>query len=184
MTLLNRLLHPSARPLRLVRKEAQPPANTYQAVAELTGSLRHHREMPLRLQHEWLAAFLAFVMLTGLVAGLYLNVTARTAITGREIQSLEAEIAANKRDNADLQTQIAALLSHQSLSQRARSLGFEPVQRQEVEYIVVPGYFPSQGVQFVQPVAETDLLTARPEYNESLFEWLGRQLESASRPLE
>lgn len=183
MTLLHRLLRPSARPLRLVRQKSEPPASAYQAVAEVVGTLRQHQAMPIRFQHEWLAAFLALVMMAGLVAGLYLNVTARTAITGREIQTLEAEIAANKRDNADLQTHIAALLSSQALSQRARSLGFEPVQREEVEYIVVPGYFPPQGVTFVQPAAETDLLAARPEYNESLFEWLGRQLEAASRPL-
>ncbi|PWH17853.1 MAG: hypothetical protein DDG60_01305 [Anaerolineae bacterium] len=183
MTILQRLLHPSIRPVRLARKKTEVPTNTYQAVAELAGTLRHHQEMPLRIQREWLAAFLALVMMAGLIAGLYLNVTARTAITGREIQSLEAEIAANKRDNADLQTHIAALLSNQSLSQRARSLGFQPVERDEVEYIVVPGYFPPQAATFVQPMAETDLLAARPEYNESLFEWLGRQIESASRPV-
>jgi cell division protein FtsL len=186
MTILNRLLHPSARPIRAVRKKVEKTEkadNPYQAVAELAGTLRHHQEMPIRFQREWLAAFLVGVILLGLVAGLYLNVSARAAITGREIQSLEAEIAANKRDNADLQTHIAILLSNQSLSQRARALGFEPVKRDDVEYIVVPGYFPPQGINFVQPTIETDLLATKPEYSESLFDWLGRQIEAASRPL-
>jgi cell division protein FtsB len=186
MTILNRLLHPSARPIRAVRKKVEKTekADTpYQAVAELAGTLRHHQEMPIRFQREWLAAFLVGVILLGLVAGLYLNVSARAAITGREIQSLEAEIAANKRDNADLQTHIAILLSNQSLSQRARALGFEPVKRDDVEYIVVPGYFPPQGINFVQPTIETDLLATKPEYSESLFDWLGRQIQAASRPL-
>ncbi len=187
MTILNRLLNPSARPVKAVRKKAEKAEKAdspYQAVAELAGTLRHHQEMPLRFQREWLAAFLVGVMLLGLVAGLYLNVSAHAAITGREIQGLEAEIAANKRDNADLQTQIAVLLSNQSLSQRARALGFEPVKREDVEYIVVPGYFPPQGINLVQPAVETDLLATKPEYAESLFEWLGRQMESASRPLQ
>lgn len=183
MTILSRLMNPSARPVKAVRKKAEKADSPYQAVAELAGTLRHHQEMPIRFQREWLAAFLVGVMLLGLVAGLYLNVSARAAITGREIQSLEAEIAANKRDNADLQTQIATLLSNQSLSQRARALGFEPVKRDDVEYIVVPGYFPTQGITLVQPAAETDLLATKPEYTESLFEWLGRQIEAASRPL-
>lgn len=183
MTILSRLMNPSARPVKAVRKKAEKADSPYQAVAELAGTLRHHQEMPIRFQREWLAAFLVGVMLLGLVAGLYLNVSARAAITGREIQSLEAEIAANKRDNADLQTQIATLLSNQSLAQRARALGFEPVKREDVEYIVVPGYFPPQGLNLVQPVAETDLLATKPEYSESLFEWLGRQMEAASRPL-
>ncbi len=184
MTILSRLMNPSARPVKAVRKKAEKADSPYQAVAELAGTLRHHQEMPIRFQREWLAVFLVGVMLLGLVAGLYLNVSARAAITGREIQSLEAEIAANKRDNADLQTQIATLLSNQSLSQRARALGFEPVKREDVEYIVVPGYFPPQGINLVQPVAETNLLAKKPEYSESLFEWLGRQMEAASRPLQ
>ncbi len=183
MTILSRLLNPSARPARVARKKAENPDGPYQAIAELAGTLRHHQEMPIRFQREWLAAFLAGVMLLGLVAGLYLNVTARAAITGREIQSLEVEIAANKRDNADLQTQIAILLSNQSLSQRAQAMGFKPVKRDDVEYIVVPGYFPAQGISLVQPAAETDLLAIKPEYTESLFEWLGRQMEAASEPL-
>ncbi len=180
MTILSRLLNPSARSVRVVRKKADNP---YQAIAEMAGTLRFHQEIPLRFQREWLAIFLAGVMLLGLVAGLYLNVTARAAITGREIQSLKVEIAANERDNADLQTQIAGLLSNQALSQRAQALGFEPVSREEVEYIVVAGYFPQPGLHFAQPVAETDLLATKPEYTESLFEWLGRQLEAASKPL-
>ncbi|GAB4493007.1 MAG: hypothetical protein Fur0016_29030 [Anaerolineales bacterium] len=184
MTILSRLLNPSARPVKVVRKQADTADNRYQAIAELAGTLRHHQEMPIRFQREWLAVFLVGVMLLGLVAGLYLNVSARAAITGREIQSLEAEIAANKRDNADLQTQIAVLLSNQSLSQRARALGFEPITRENVEYIVVPGYFPSHGINLVQPVDQTDLLATKPEYSESLFEWLGRQMEAASRPLQ
>lgn len=183
MTIISRLLNPSARPTRAVRKQADKADSPYQAIAEMAGSLRYHQDMPLRFQREWLAMFLAGIMILGLVAGLYLNVSARAAITGREIQSLEAEIAANKRDNADLQTQIAVLLSNQSLSQRARALGFEPVKRDDVEYILVPGYFPPQGVNLVQPIAETDLLASKPGYSESLFEWLGRQMEAASRPL-
>ncbi len=184
MTILSRLMNPSARPVKAVRKKAEKADTPYQAIAELAGTLRHHQEMPIRFQREWLAVFLVGVMLLGLVAGLYLNVSARAAITGREIQSLEAEIAVNKRDNADLQTQIATLLSNQSLAQRAQALGFEPVKREDVEYIVVPGYFPPQGIHLVQPVADADLLAKKPEYTESLFEWLGRQMEAASRPLK
>jgi len=180
MTIIGKLLNPSARPTRAARK---PGASPYQALAELAGTLRYHQEMPLRFQREWLAMFLAGVMVLGLVAGLYLNVTARAAIAGREIQGLEAEIAANKRVNADLQTRIAILLSNTVLAQRARELGFEPATRENIEYIVVPGYVPAQGVNFIQPAAETDLLASHPEYTESLFAWLGRQIESASQPL-
>jgi hypothetical protein len=182
MTLIGRLLNPSARP-RAVRKQ-ESPESPYQAIAELAGSLRYHQTMPLRFQREWLAMFLVGVMLLGLVAGLYLNVTSRAAIAGREIQGMEVNIAANQRINADLETQIAVLLSNTVLADRAKALGYEPVTRDSIEYMVVPGYFPQQGLSLVQPVAATDLMAVSPEYTESLFDWLGRQLESASKPLK
>ena len=179
MTLFGKLINPSARP-RAIRKKS---TSSYQAVAEMAGALIPSVNVPMRLQREWLVMFLAGVMIAGLVAGLYLNVTARAAIAGREIQSIEAQIAVDERANADLQTQIATQLSYDQLYRRAVALGFEPLSRDNVEYMVVPGYFPQQTVEFSQPAVETDVLASSPEFSESLFDWIGRQIEAASRPL-
>jgi len=122
-------------------------------------------------------------VMMSLVAGLYLNVTARTAIAGREIQNLEAEIIINERVNADLQTDIATLLSNNVLEERALAEGFAPFERANLEYLVVPGYFPPQGVNIIAPAPNPDLLAMSPEYSESLFSWIARQMESASTPL-
>ncbi len=128
--------------------------------------------------------FVAGVMLLGLVAGMYLNVTASAAIAGREIQILETEIVVNQRINADLQTKIAGLLSSQRLAERARAAGYESVTRDNLEYMVVPGYFPATGLNLIPPVAEPARPALLPEYSESLLDWVSRQLDSASKPLQ
>jgi hypothetical protein len=136
------------------RRTRKPGLNVYHAIAEMAGGL-----------------------------GRYLNVTSRTAIAGREIQNLEAEIIINERVNADLQTDIATLLSNNILEKRALADGFIPFETTDLEYLVVPGYFPSQGVNMITPAADTDVLAASPEYSESLFSWVARQMEAASAPL-
>jgi len=165
------------------RRNSRRVLRPYQAVAEMGAALRPVPSLRLQVQREGLALFVAAVAVLGMVAGLYLNVTASAAIVGREIQALEAQIAAQQRVNADLQTNIAVQLSHTVLHQRALALGYQPVSREDLEYIVVPGYYPNQGLELVTPVLEVDPLAASPEYTESLFDWFARQIQSASRPL-
>ena len=179
MTIISKLIAPSARP----RRTRKPSLNAYRAIVDAAGILGHYQDIPLRFQKQWISSFLVIVVMLSLVAGLYLNVTARTAIAGREIQNLEAEIIINERVNADLQTDIATLLSNNVLEERALADGFIPFELADLEYLVVPGYFPSQGVNMITPVANIDVLAASPEYSESLFSWIARQMETASAPL-
>ena len=123
------------------------------------------------------------MVLVSTVAGLYLNIASRTAITGREIQHLQRLITVNQRTNADLQTQIAMLLSSDSLEARAIAAGYVPLQGADLEYMVVPGYFPQRGISLVSPAAKSEDIRLSPEYSESLFSWLSRQIEAASLPL-
>jgi hypothetical protein len=179
MTIISKLIAPNARP----RRTRKPGLNVYHAIAEMAGGLGRYQDVPLRFQKQWISSFLVIVVMMSLVAGLYLNVTSRTAIAGREIQNLEAEIIINERVNADLQTDIATLLSNNILEKRALADGFIPFETTDLEYLVVPGYFPSQGVNMITPAADTDVLAASPEYSESLFSWVARQMEAASAPL-
>jgi hypothetical protein len=179
MTIIAKLITPSARP----RKARKSGLNAYRAIVDVAGILGHYQDVPLRFQKQWISSFLAIVVMLSLVAGLYLNVTARAAIAGREIQNLEAGIVINERVNADLQTEIATLLSNNTLEGRALAAGFTHFQRTDLEYLVVPGYFPSQGVDMVSPVTNTDVLAMSPEFSESLLSWVARQVETASVPL-
>jgi len=183
MTTLTKLLSPDSRPAPARAQKAGSTSNTYRAVADAVGSLRQYQDVPLRLQRQWITAFLAIMVLVSIVAGLYLNVTSRTAIAGREIQHLQRLITDNQRTNADLETQIAMLLSNDSLQARAVAAGYAPLQNTDLDYLVVAGYYPQQGVSMVSPAAHSDDISMSPDYSESLFSWLTRQIDAASLPL-
>jgi hypothetical protein len=118
-----------------------------------------------------------------LLAGLYLNITASASIAGREIQSLDVEITANEQINADLETRIASLMANSVLEQRAKALGFQPVERVTLQYMLVPGYFPPQAPNLLPASAPNQVISQSPEFNETLIDWAARQIKSASVPL-
>jgi cell division protein FtsL len=141
------------------------------------------RDNGMRIQQQWAISFIAVVAMLALLAGLYLNITATASIAGRQIQNLEVEITANEQVNADLETRIATLMADSILEQRAQALGFEPVDRKTLQYMVVPGYFPPQAVNMVSAVTSDEALSASPEFNETLIDWVSRQIQAASVPL-
>ena len=179
MTILTKLLTPDARP----EPSKRTGSNAYQAVAEAVGTLRQYQDVPYRFQKQWITSFLAIMVLISIVSGLYLNVASRTAITGREIQSMQRSITENKRSNADLQTQIAMLLSNESLQKRAEDAGFVPLKVENLDYLVVPGFVSQKGVNMDSPAPVNEDIRMSPEFSESLFSWLATQIEAASKPL-
>src|SRR4030042_4797331 len=96
-----------------------------------------YSQAPWRKQVQWIGAFLLVPVFLWLIAALYLDVTARAATIGREIQNLQVgqvelvnvlpdqenlSIEELKRRNADLQTQLAYLLSEKTMQKRADAL--------------------------------------------------------------
>ena len=130
-----------------------------------------YSQAPWRKQVQRIGAFLLILVIIALIATLYLNVTARAATIGREIQEMQVgqvetvntqqdpaklhSIEDLKRRNADLQSQLADLLSESSLEKRAESLGFEPVDPGTAIYIEVPGYIPPQTAKLAPPPGPT-----------------------------
>lgn len=164
---------------------ADPEKNkrVFSAYAEAVRSFDSVQHVPLNVQRQWVILFGVVIAIVALVAGLYLDVTARAAITGREIQNLELTIASNRRANADFETEIALLMSNQMMQERARQAGFEMVERDSVDYMIVPGYMPQEGVQFKSDVPEKQVISGAPEFHESLLDWFSRALQDASMPL-
>jgi hypothetical protein len=144
---------------------------------QATRIIHAYKQAPWRIQRQWVGAFLLFVIGAAMVAALYLDVTARAAVAGREIQELRFEIIAIQRQNADMETRLAKMTSTAEMERRARSLGYRPVLPGELDYVPVPG--------FVAPEPEI-LLAAEDvtipehslpyEYSESLIEWLDEQI--------
>jgi cell division protein FtsL len=144
---------------------------------QVTNIVTNAKQAPWRIQRQWIGLFLLGFVAIAMVAGIYLNVTARTAVSGREIQNLQTGISANLRTNSDLETQLASLTSAQAMQRRALALGFEPVRPEDITYVVVPGYVPDRTVDLSNPQAEQTVRPILlPEYSESLFDWFTRTL--------
>jgi hypothetical protein len=133
-----------------------------------------YKNAPWRLQLQMIGGFSLVVVLVALVAGVYLNVTARAATIGREIQGMEATILELQRDNADLENQLGMLTSIRTMQQRAEELGFQPINPAEVLYITAPGYAGRQPATLAPPPGPVQASASNlpPEYTQSLFDWL------------
>ena len=145
---------------------------------QATQIIHAYRQAPWRVQRQWVGIFLLAVIGAAMVAALYLDVTARTAMTGRKIQELRVEITTIQRENADLETRLADLTSSAAMERRALELGYRPVQPGELDYVAVPGFVPP----------EPDILRAAPdagphaeglpvEYTQSLLEWFDDRIK-------
>lgn len=144
---------------------------------QATRIIHAYRQAPWRVQRQYVGAFLLAVIIVSLVSALYLDVTARSALSGREIQELQSEITTTQRMNADLETELASLTSSSTMQQRALELGYRPVKPGELDYVFVPG-FTAPEPDILLAAADEILPTYQlPEaYTESLLEWLDARI--------
>lgn len=137
-----------------------------------------YSQTPWRKQTQWIGLFLLLLVLTATVAGLYLNLTARAAAIGRDIQGLQWDIEEHAQTNANLQSRLGYLTSSIEMEKRAKDLGFRPIGQDEQVFIPAPGYPGRSG--FVLAPAPRRLTPSSvilpPEFTESIFEWLNRQM--------
>lgn len=137
-----------------------------------------YSQTPWRRQLQLLGLFLLFVVLAALVAGIYLNVTARAGTLGREVQIMQDRIEELQLQNADLETRLAMVNSAAEMEKRALDMGFTPLERDEVTYIVVPGYISRQQAVIAPPPKPKTIVPASlpSDYTESLLVWLQENL--------
>jgi len=140
------------------------------------------RQAPWRVQRQWIGLFLLALVLMAMVAGIYLNVTVRATLVGREIQTLRNAITTNQRVNADLETQLAGLTSIEARQKRADAMGFQPASLDEITYVSVPGYVAQSAVDMSTPSTNPPVVPIiLPEYTESWIDYfMNQQASSAS----
>lgn len=146
-----------------------------------------YSQAPWRKQMQGLGLFLLILVLVALVAGIYLNVTARAATIGRETLAMQDRIETLKLDNANLETRLAMINSATEMEKRAKALGFVPLDQSEITYLVVEGYVPRQQAVIAPPPEPVTVVPASlpPDYTESLFDWVQqRVIPTVSRVLE
>jgi len=140
------------------------------------------RQAPWRVQRQWIGLFLLALVLMAMVAGIYLNVTVRATLAGRETIALRASITTNQRVNADLETQLAGLISIEAMRRRAETMDFQPANPDDITYVAVPGYLSQSAVDLSTPGINPPVVPIiLPEYTESWFDYfINQQASSAS----
>jgi cell division protein FtsL len=149
----------------------------------VTQIVQQVRQAHWRVQRQWIGLFLLGLVAVSMVAGIYLNITVRATLAGREIQLLQSKLIDDQRANSDQETQLAGLNSVESMQQRADAMGFQPVDPGDITYVVVPGYIPQTAVDMSQPgtisQGQSQKPILLPDYTESLFDWITRTLASS-----
>ena len=137
-----------------------------------------YSQAPWRNQLKFIGLFLLLVVFIALIAGIYLDVTARAATMGREILIMQKDIDMLELEIADLNTQLANITSSAEMEKRALSLGFHPVEIDQAMYLVVPGYVSRQHINLAPPpeTATTVAANLPPNLTESIFDWLGQNV--------
>ncbi len=139
---------------------------------------RTYTQAPWRKQLQWIALLALGIILVALVAGIYLSISARATAVGRDIQAMQGDITDLNRENEDLQSQLARILSSAQMETRARALGFEEVPPDQIIYLKVPGYSEREPVVLAS-TSERSVIRAismPPEYTESIFDWIARNI--------
>ena len=77
----------------------------------VTQIVQHVRQAHWRVQRQWIGLFLLGLVAVAMVAGIYLNITVRATLAGREILSLQNHLIDDQRANSDQETILAGLTS-------------------------------------------------------------------------
>ena len=145
---------------------------------KITNLAQKYRQAPWRTQRQWLGLVLLGVVIIATVSGVYLNVTARATMDGREILNLNYEIAINDNTNADLETELAGLSSAAVMQEHAEALGYQPAEPRDIVYVVVPGYIPDAGISLATTTEQPPASIILPEYKQTLFQWFSDRIQS------
>ena len=137
---------------------------------------------PWRVNRQWFGAAFLVVLSLAMIAAIYLDVTSKAAIAGREIQDLNASITISRQVSGDLQTQLASLTSANVMKQRALELGFRPMRSREAEYLVVAGYAALEpDILSSAAIPQLSALSTPQEYKQSLLDWMDERISSSTR---
>lgn len=149
-----------------------------------------HDLAPWRQQTRMVAWILLGLVVAAVLAAFYLDVSAKTAKLGRMIQEMQVNLSGAKAITAEpipgqvipmeemqmkissLRVKLAELTSEARLLERAREIGFEPVEPENVVFLNAPGYSPRRSAELAPPsaVQVAPASTMQPLYRDSLLD--------------
>ena len=159
-----------------------------------------YSQTPWRKQVQMMGIFLLGVVIAATIAGVYLNVTARTTAIGRQIQEMQVHfygfyklegemddpdkvvpIEELEQNIASLRTQLAYLTSYQVMVARAREMGLREANPEDIVYLEIAGYVEPQTAVLAPPPQPVVVNAAGidPAFRQSLFDWVGVQIQDA-----
>ena len=162
-------------------------------------STHAYSQTPWRKQTYLIGVILLFLVCAAIVAGIYLNVTARAAAVGRQIQEMQVRVygyhylTGDAGENyvpieeleqriANLNSQLAYLTSYAMMRSRVKKLDLSYIDAFSVDYLDVPGYIDRQSASLAPP-PEPVIVNASgisPEFKESLFDWVVNQVRKTT----
>ena len=112
------------------------------------------------------------LVLAALLGTVYVSQASRIAAVGRRVQILQNDLPELKRENNDLERDIAAAQALDRLQAEAVRLGFVEASPDDIEYIIVPDYPVEEAVS--DPLEILPQATAVPPPAETVREalWL------------
>lgn len=143
--------------------------------------IQAYRQAPWRVQLQWIGIFLLILVLVASIAGVYLNVSARSATAGRQIQRMENQVENLQLEINDLASQLAGITSAQSMLERIEQSDMVLLNPNNALYVEVPGYLPKTDLVLAIPV-EVGTVTNPiliPEYSNSLWDRLIEALRNS-----
>jgi len=87
-----------------------------------------------------LRGVLLLIGLIALVGFIYLGQTGQATMTGRRAQDLQEQLDRIKRENAQLEIEIAQLTLPSKIMERGKALGFRPATIAQTVFVVVKNY--------------------------------------------
>jgi hypothetical protein len=161
-----------------------------------------YSQAPWRKQMYMIGVILLLLVCAAIVAGIYLNVTARAAAVGREIQEMQVRVYGYhyltndagesyvpieelEQNIANLTSQLAFLTSFSMMQERIKDLNLSPITADQTVYLEVPGYVDRQIPSLAPPPAPVVVNASLidPQFKESLFDWVTEQVRKTNRLL-
>jgi hypothetical protein len=121
-----------------------------------------------------LRGLLLLVGLIALIGLIYLGQNGQATMTGRRAQDLQDQLTRLRRENAQLEVEIAALTLPTRIADRARVLGFRPATITQTVFVVVKNYpvDAKPAIAPAPPVAAAFSFDAASLWN-GILNWVG-----------
>jgi hypothetical protein len=149
-----------------------------------TQRIRAYREAPWRVQTRALAIGLVAVLGIAATLSLFIFTGAQAAEAGLQVQRLIGERDTLLRRIEAQQVSLARLNNVSWYFDRARELGFEPIDPRDVTFVQVPAsieatpsYLGPSRILYVDAG-----VSLAPAYRETLLEWVVRALRGGEQP--